>query len=58
MRLSSILNIISTIIVFMLILYWIAVTLNTPCFSLFNFLVSFGTLFANIFINILATLGK
>jgi len=58
MKMSNLLNMVTVIIVFILIIYWLIVTINTPCFSLYNFLISFGTLFANILINILAALGK
>jgi hypothetical protein len=58
MKLSDILNLISAIITFVLILFIIGRVKNTICFNWFDYFAMFGTLFGNIGINILASIGR
>jgi hypothetical protein len=58
MKLSDILNIISSIMTFVLILFVVGRVKNTACFNWFDYFTMFGTLFGNIGINILASLKK
>jgi len=58
MKLSDFLTLISTIMTFFLVLFLIGKSVDTVCFDWFEYSVAIGTLFANIFINILAALGK
>ncbi len=43
---------------FILILFIIGRVKNTECFNWFDYFVMFGTLFGNIGINILASIGR
>jgi len=58
MKLSNILTIISSIITLLLVFFLVGRVINTKCFSWFDYSVIFGTLFSNMFINILAALDK
>ena len=57
-RTSNILNIITALTTLALILYWIGRFNGTDCFAWFDYFISFGTLFINLGINILAAFGK
>lgn len=58
MKLSDMLNIISSIIIFILILFIMGRVKNTECFNWFDYYIMFGTLFGNLGINILASVGR
>lgn len=58
MKLSDILNILSSIITFALILFVITRVINTDCFNWLDYLSMFGTLLGNAGINIISALGK
>jgi len=58
MKLSDTLNLISSIITFILILFIIGKIKDTGCFNWSDYFVMFGTLFGNMGINMLSALGK
>ena len=58
MKISDFLTIISSILTFLLIIFLISRVLNTSCFDWIDYIIAFGTLFANIGINILAALER
>jgi len=58
MKLSDILTIISSILTFLLIIFLIGRVINTVCFDWIDYVIAFGTLFANLGINILAALKR
>ena len=57
MKPSSTLTIISSILTLTFILFLFAKNLNTSCFDPIDYSVSFITLFGNLGINMMATLG-
>ena len=57
MKTSEKLNIISSTLTIFLITFIIGKNLNTSCFNWFDYIVSFGTLFANLTISILSAIG-
>jgi hypothetical protein len=57
MKLTRKLTLASITIVFLLIIYLGADSLNANCFSMKNYLISFVSLFANMTINIMEVLG-
>ena len=57
MKISNLLIIISSILTLAFILFLFAKNLGTSCFNLIDYVVSFTTLFGNLGISILATLG-
>ena len=58
MRLSDILTLISSILTLMFILFLTLRSIKSICFNWLDYGVAFGTLFANLGINILAALGR
>ena len=57
MKLSQKLNVVSAILTLLLIVVIIVRNLNTECFSWVDYSVGFGTLFGNLMISILSTVG-
>jgi len=58
MKLSDILTIMSAIITLILVLFILGRVIGTGCFNWLDYLIMFGTLFGNLGINILSTMGK
>ncbi len=58
MKLSDILTIIASIIIFGLTLFISGRLINTSCFNWLDYMIMFGSLFGNLGINILSALGK
>lgn len=58
MKISNYLNILSSIITLLFIIYLLVKNFGTSCFSLFDYLFSFLTLFGNLGISLLSSLGK
>lgn len=58
MKLSDYLNLIAAMLTLLFVIFIILKDINTRCFSLVEYWVSFATLFSNILINILSALGR
>jgi hypothetical protein len=58
MKPSDILTLISSVISLLLTLFIVTRVIGSVCFSWFDYLVMFGTLFGNIAISILAAAGR
>ena len=57
MKISDKLNILSAIFTLLLVLFIFGRNLNSGCFNWVDYSVGFGTLFANLMISILASIG-
>ncbi len=58
MRISQKLNLISSVLTLLLVIYLITRNLNTGCFNWADYSVGFGTLFANLVVSILSAIGR
>jgi len=58
MKLSDILTLISSILTLLFIIFLIRRSMISGCFNWLDYWVSFATLFMNLGINILASIGK
>lgn len=58
MKTSDILTIISSVLTLLFIIFLVSKSAKSECFNWLDYSISFSTLFINLGINILATLGR